>query len=193
MKSKLILYLIIVILLLTGTVGGFVIFNLNNQIERLSNNFKQVYTNMPDKDLMLTKQEFKQLNKQSEDKILAYVMDSLKLKYKHIRQTIDNNYEYSYDTTIVMTYDIKGSPIRYFSYQPDSCINVEGRMDFFTDTMIFDKFDIRYASKSVYYWNRETKNGRKIFWPFGKKINYCTTVNNCKGQTKTKKITINKK
>jgi hypothetical protein len=80
-----------------------------------------------------------------------------------------------------------------FSYHPDSCINLKGKVDWANDSITFELFEVNIDSKTVYYQVRQTKNGKRIFWPFGQKTIHAVSTNNCSGQTETKQITIKKK
>ena len=191
MKTATIFKRVKYLLILSALVFSYIfIFRMySNELERMQNNVMQAMHQNNSIMLKLTKNEFKELKKN--DSAFKHTLNTLGIKFKHIERTITHTYHHTYDTTITKLIE-KPDGKKYFLKQFDPCLTVGGYIDFPTESIVFDHTVMSYKQQSYYYWQRKHKLFNLI--PWGKKVNYVTTVNNCSGDTvKHKEINISKR
>ena len=173
-----------ILIIIFGIIIYFLIMavlNITTANQRLSNNIEQILLERDSKVLEITKKEFNNYYVQ-QDSLLNDIIDSLKLKYKHIERTINHKYTHSFDTTITMIKEVdpKKDTIRTFRLNKD-CVKIIASINWGANTATLDTVDFSYNATTVYHWDRKRK-----FWfiKFGKKEYYAVTKNNCTGKTK---------
>ena len=177
-------YVIILLLLISLGLGTMAFIDMRNNYERLAFNMSQTMKDANTKMYELSKKEAKEY-KAYTDSLLIVVMDSMKLKPKHIEKTFNNKYVYSYDTTIVMVINEVDTTYRDFEHVFDDCISITGRVNCYKNEIDIEKLSIDYNSTTTYYWKRK----RPWLWVFSEKERYATTVNNCTGASQVIDIT----
>lgn len=181
----------ITVLMVIIAVIGIMIFGymrIKSMLNYYQNNTQQYLQEIPDKVISLQKRDFKNYIKESNDSLLTKITDSLNLKVRHIEKTITHRYNYSFDTTYTVLVKSEDGKEKKFVKTFDNCLKIEGRIK---DTLIFfDKVEIDYIGKTVYYWKR---NRRILGVPFGRKQHFAITENSCTGQTTTEEINIIKR
>lgn len=171
--SILVLFFILVIALL---------MNLREQNKRLKNNFDNLNNN--NKELLLTKKEFKEYYKSD--------FDSLKLAIRGLRvknitniTKIKNNYIDS--TKNVYNSNVISNGVFDISYK-DKCFGFKGYFSTLdTSITLLDKY-FNNNNTIVNYWQRKKILGLKI----GKKLYYQKIISDCNDSIKIERINIKK-
>lgn len=165
----------------------FFLIGQQKNTSRIERNFEQMY-NKGTKELFLTRQEFREYTDKSNDSLFDYIKDSLKLKIRHVTQTINHKYTYTYDSTQTLLITHANDKSLYFQKEFDKCLKISGHVN---DSIIFwDEVTIDYEASTVYYWQRKHKI---LGIHYGKKEFYGITKNNCSGQSEVMKIEIEKR
>ncbi len=164
---------------------------MQNEINRYKDNFEQFIFKGNDRLLQLTKKEFRRLQKQQSDTLTRLIMDSLKIRTRHVERIITHEYRHVYDTiTVALFKDAKQPQLRRFYKKTDSCLEISGYLPENSDSLVFDKINVNYRTNTLYYWQRSRKF---LGIPFGRKKHYSVTQNLCSGETKTQEIQIVKR
>jgi hypothetical protein len=175
------------ILLFCLLVGAY--FDLKKNLETSRENTSQLLNETRlNKELYLTRDQFNGLLSNSNKSLLKTILDSFNVKTKHISRTVNNSYYYHYKDTVVQAEKVDS--LYKTNYAPDSCISFDVSFDFMNESFIFENVVLNYESESIYFKIRETKKGKRIFWPFGKLRLKAKTLNNCTGESKITEINI---
>jgi len=200
LKSSLIIIILFAILILLLTAFAVLYQEQKKQNEVIRQTQSDILEGKHENLRFLVKlQEFKDYLAANEESLLNKLIDSLKVKPKNVIKTINNSYHHFYPDTTQ-----KGEPEKVESdegtdtifkttYNPDQCIKVDVKFSLLSKDFTFEKSITNYESETLLYQSRETKKGKKIFWPLGKKKIRSETLNNCAGKTQIKEIEIIKR
>jgi len=178
-------YIIIVLLLIGLGILAYSTMQLKEQNRQMTDNIEQLLQDRDSKVLEIATKKF-DLYIGKKDSLLRDLMDSMKLKPRHIERTINHKYTHIYDTTITLIKPAgpgihETDTIKEFNHRFDDCVEIAGSINWDENTISFDTLKIDYNSTTAYYWKRKHK-----FWfiKWGRKKHYAITKNNCTGQTK---------
>lgn len=164
---------------------------MKSELKKSRHNIEQLINdNNKNKTLYLTKKDFKLYSTNENKKLLKTLLDSFKIKNKNVVRTFNNNYHFKYTDTIIQARK-KDSIYSTLYALPDSCFRVGVKFDLLEEVFLFQDPEMNYESETVYFKERTFKNGKKIFWPLGKKRLKAKTINSCTGETTTEEIIIN--
>jgi len=176
-----ILIIVSILLIALGLFYSNMRLRKNNQ--RMTDNIEQILLERDSKVLEITKKEFDKYYAQK-DSLLIKLMDSLKIKTRHIERTINHKYTHTFDTTITMVREggpgLEEDTVRTFRLEKD-CIILLASINWKANEAKLDTVSIDYNATTAYYWKRKHK-----FWfiKWGRKQHYAVTKNNCTGVTK---------
>lgn len=186
--TKLIIILIGIIL-----IGLFIYdhFEMKSQLEKANHNVSElIKENKQNKTFYPTQDQFEEMLENYANKLIAELRDSLNIKPKHIVKTYTNTYHHHYKDTII--HAEKKDSSYYATFEPDSCLKVDVKFSLVDEAFTFSNPIVDYKSATIHFWSRQTKKGKKIIWPFGKKKLIMKTINKCEGETTTEEIIIQK-
>lgn len=164
-------------------------FDMKSELKASRHNINELINETRlNKQLYLTRDQFAGVLLNENKRLLKQLKDSLNIKTKNIIRTVNNSYHYKYTDTIIKAEEKDSN--YYAVYNPDECIKVDIKFSLAEKDFTFSNSEIKYESETVYYKERQTKKGKKIFWPFGKKKIKAETLNNCTGKTTTEDIII---
>ena len=177
------------LLIIVGIIGAgiFLYAKLKEMNDRNFNNYQELLNQSNNKILEFTKREFKYLTMQN-DSTLRMVLETNNIKPGKVQKITKNTYVNNYDTAVIIKKDTILEGVKHIKYTPDDCVKLEIRIE--EDTAYIDSLLFNYNSTTVYYKERLTKSGKKIFFPFGRSSIKGVTVNNCTGKTSTEEIVI---
>lgn len=181
----------ICILLIVIGLGIFAYIRIDKTLKLYQNNTEQLLNDNQNKQIYLKESDFKQYIKDIQEGIVKDLMDSLKIKPKHINKVVTHHYYNSYDSTFTILQESKiDTSFKEFKKVFDKCLQITGRSR--NDTIFWDEVLTDYIAETLYYWQRQNKNGKKRPWPWRKK-DFAVSKNNCTGQTTTEEISLIKK
>lgn len=162
---------------------------INKSLKYFDNVETLMNDTLQDKNLMLTKSDFKQHMKNQNDSLFMLLKDSLDLRYKNIERVITYNYFNTYDTAITKLIIKNEQPGSfYFDYVfPDSCLILAGQVHLKDSTIQFDKVTQDIKGKLIYFWKRKKLLG---FLRIGRKQFHAVSENKCFGIDETYTIEI---
>jgi hypothetical protein len=177
--------------IIIGGIFVFIFFRAESKLNAYMDNTEQLLSNNKDQIIQLTKRDFRDVLRRSNDSLLNHIKDSFNIKDRHIYRTVDHNYKHSYDTTITILNKTELPDVFYFDQMfNDSCLFISGNINLIDSVITFDEVNIDYSAKTVYYFKRKKLLG---FIPLGRKQFYIVTDNKCTGMNEVREISIIKR
>ena len=182
---------VVILLLLLGVVGYFA-SDFKQKYDRMEENVLAGLGKNPN-TLNFTPKEFKQYLKESEDRILDRVSDSLKMKIRPRNVSQINNYKYYYVDTTITEIPIMQIDNAYPFKFNNGCMVLEGTFDINDSKLLLTRKEFQDSIIDVSGGKRELK----MKWLFGglrigKMQPFSVTLSNCGGVISKKEINVGK-